>query len=1219
MDRLHALHEGVELPQRTHGAALFADISGFTQLTEALVLELGPKRGAEELSVHLNHVYDALIDELNRYQGSVLTFSGDAITCWLDGDDGRRAAACGLAMQAAMRQFAEVRTVSGRVVSLGVKVAVAVGPVRRFIVGDPEYGLIDAMAGRTLERMVAAEHVAERGDIVFDAAVADALGDILQVAEWRQDEHTGERFAVVAGLNITVPETSWPQLGDDVLTEEQRRAWLPQVVYERIHAGKGEFLAELRPAVAMFLRFTGIRYDDDEAAPQKLDQFIREAQRIAARYGGNWLQLTIGDKGSYLYAAFGAPVAHEDDAARASSAAIDLHELVSRMDDIDPVQIGITQGRMRAGAYGATVRRTYGVLGDPVNLSARLMAAAKPGQTIVSEISRSATGDAFTWESLGSIRVKGKSEPIPVARLLGVKAQRALRLQEPRYRLPMVGRQAELATVADRIEAVRRGRGQIIGICAEAGMGKSRLAAEVIRQAQARGLSGLGGECQSYGVNTPYLVWHNVWRRFFDVDVDAPLSGQIRRLESHLRRINPAFVPRLPLLGPALNLPIPDNDLTASLDAKVRKSALEALLVDCLRVRSTRQPLLIVLDDCHWLDALSSDLIGVIGRAMASMPVLLLMMYRPPDRDRTQAPPVDRLPHFTELELTNFTPDEAARLIDLKLRQFFGEDVDIPADFVALVTERALGNPFYIEEILNYLRDLGVDPKDTERLRSLDLPSTIYSLILSRIDQLDQEQQVAIRVASVIGRLFPAAMLWGVYPDLGGATLVRQALDFLSELELTPLDRPAPELTYLFKHIVTQQVAYESLPYAMRATLHEQIGRYIEETYPDGLEQRLDILAFHYDRSRNEDKRREYLRRAAEAAHASFANAAAIDYFERLLPLLSGAEKGAAALKLGLTLDTVGQYAEADTRLAEALALALESGDRSFEAECEIAIGELRRKQSRYDEADAAYGRAEAISRAIGDRAGLAKALICAGTLADMRGQFAEAQRLYEQSLAIRREMNDLPHIANALNNLGIAVANQDDFERAVSYFAEALTIRRSIGHRWAIPNSLNNLGQLALLSNDYAQARIYLEEALTLQREIGVKSSIAHTALNLANVLRSLGDYAVARTVYQDSLLTFRDLGDRRMIAYLLEDVGGLLALDGGKERALRLAGAASVVREALNTPLSAADQRRLDAALAPARQALGEEAAAAAWEAGRALPLDSAIAEALTLGAAV
>ena len=154
---------GEMLPERMRGTALFADLSGFTPLTEALAQELGPRRGAEELTIYLNRVYDALIAELHRYGGSVIGFSGDSITCWLDGDDGHRAAACGLAMQGALRQFAEIKTASGFAVSLGVKVAAAAGPVRRFVVGEPDYLLFDTMAGKTLENMAAAEGQAERG------------------------------------------------------------------------------------------------------------------------------------------------------------------------------------------------------------------------------------------------------------------------------------------------------------------------------------------------------------------------------------------------------------------------------------------------------------------------------------------------------------------------------------------------------------------------------------------------------------------------------------------------------------------------------------------------------------------------------------------------------------------------------------------------------------------------------------------------------------------------------------------------------------------------------------------------------------------------------------------------------------------------------------------------------------------------------------------------
>ena len=187
IDRRQAMAIGQDLPERTQGAALFADISGFTPLTEMLARTLGAQRGAEELTVYLNLIYDALIAELHRFKGSVINFSGDAITCWFEGDDGRRAIASALAMQQAMQQFASLEIERGGMVSLAIKAAVACGPVRRFVVGDPQYTVVDAMAGVTLEHLAAAEHEAEKGEVIADSAATEALGERLEISAvtWR--------------------------------------------------------------------------------------------------------------------------------------------------------------------------------------------------------------------------------------------------------------------------------------------------------------------------------------------------------------------------------------------------------------------------------------------------------------------------------------------------------------------------------------------------------------------------------------------------------------------------------------------------------------------------------------------------------------------------------------------------------------------------------------------------------------------------------------------------------------------------------------------------------------------------------------------------------------------------------------------------------------------------------------------------------------------------
>ncbi|MFO7634253.1 MAG: adenylate/guanylate cyclase domain-containing protein [Caldilinea sp.] len=351
MDRRQALvHQG-DFPDRVQGAALFADISGFTPLTEALVRELGAQRGAEELTRFLNLVYDDVIDEVHRFGGSVIAFAGDAITCWFDDDDGRRAATAALAMQEAMRPFASLNTPGGATVSLAMKAAVATGAARRFLVGDPAQRVIDALAGETLTRLAAAEHQAAKGEVIVDATTLAALQDA-SIGEQCVGAALNETFTVLHALAQPSSPASWPLIDPAALTESAVRPWVLAPVYERLRSGLGDFLAELRPTVALFLRFGGIDYDGDEQAGARLDAYIRWVQLIVARYDGTLIDLNIGDKGSYLYINFGAPLAHENDAERAAATALALCAPSDHLAFMGDVQIGISQGRMRAGAYG---------------------------------------------------------------------------------------------------------------------------------------------------------------------------------------------------------------------------------------------------------------------------------------------------------------------------------------------------------------------------------------------------------------------------------------------------------------------------------------------------------------------------------------------------------------------------------------------------------------------------------------------------------------------------------------------------------------------------------------------------------------------------------------------------------------------------------------------------------------------------------------------------
>ncbi len=1014
-------------------------------------------------------------------------------------------------MHSAMQQFAAVRTVSGRTIKLTVKVAIAVGGARRLLTGDPAIQVIDVLAGATMDRLAAAEHLAAAAETVLDPAALASLRGRVRIGTLREGE-AGRPYGVVEGLDVTVEPVPWPALPQNAIGEDSYRQWLIPPVYERLRVGQGEFLAELRPAAALFMRFSGIDYDADPQAGEKLDGYIRDVQHILARYDGTLIQLTLGDKGSYLYAAFGAPIAHEDDAQRAAAAALDLRTM-SRCSTLacNP-QIGLTKGRMRTGAYGSSACRTYGVLGDAVNLSARLMGAAAPGQIIATSALRKLTGDALSWESLPDVKVKGKTAPVQIALLTGAKETHTLRLQEPAYDLPMVGREAELASIEAKMRLALSGRGQVVGITGDAGMGKSRLVAEAIARASWSGMRGYGGECQSYGSHASYLVWQSVWRDLLGVDGIRCLNDQVQALADKLERLAPALLPRLPLLGPVLNLPIPDNELTGSLDGKLRKAGLERLLVDCLRAEAKQGPLFIVLEDCHWLDPLSADLVVELARALVDMPVLLLLAYRLPEPGGPVSGEVRELSHFTEISLAGFTPAEAEQLIRLKLEQVFGRLDKAPAGLAARLAQNAEGNPFYIEELVNYIQSKGIAPTDTERLLALDLPDSLQSLVLSRINQLAENPRAILRVASVVGRAFRAAVLWDIRPQLGnraGAGRPRRPAARRSHgggqrarTDLPVQARPDPG-----SGVREPAVCHTGGPSrGHRAALRERVPG---EPRPVPRPARTPLRP-----QRQPLKRCLYLRKAGEAAQARYANTTATSYYRRVLPVLAPAEQVPVMLKLGKVLEAAGEWQAAAEEYAATQRLAEQLGDRASVAWAETWSGELHRNRGDYAEASRWLAQARAGFEALGDEAGTAQALHFSGSVASQQGNARRARALYGESLAIRRRLGDKLGIASLLNNLAIVADNEGDHQTAHNYLEQALAIRQETGNKWLIAISLSNLGGVAYYQEDYRNAHAWLEEALALFRQFGDPWNLANSLNNLGNVAHEEGQCEEARTL---------------------------------------------------------------------------------------------------------
>jgi tetratricopeptide (TPR) repeat protein len=462
--------------------------------------------------------------------------------------------------------------------------------------------------------------------------------------------------------------------------------------------------------------------------------------------------------------------------------------------------------------------------------------------------------------------------------------------------------------------------------------------------------------------------------------------------------------------------------------------------------------------------------------------------------------------------------------------------------------------------------------------------------------------------------VFRSPTLPGAYPDLGDLPAIEGRLRELDALDLVKMDESA-QRTYLFKHVVTRDVAYESLPFAFRSMLHERVGDYIEETEEDAIDRNLDLLAHHYWHSDNRDKKREYLGRAGAAAQASYANDAAIDYYERLAPLLSKGSRLDVLLKLGKVLELVGRWHRAEEIDHEALELAESLDDGLRRASCQTALAEVVRKQGRFPEAFELLKAAQRGFAAFGDDAGVARVLHLTGTVAGQRGDYDKALASYRKSLQIRERIGDKASMASLLSNLGVIAEYRGDYDGSRDFHRRALALRESVGDRWAIGISMTNLGAIAVLQKRYAEAREWFDKAMRINREVGDTWLVANCHNNLGNATRGLGDYAAAREHYTESLRAYRDYDDRWALAFLLEDVGVLGALCGDVAAALELVGAADAIREAIGAPRAPSLAQELETQLAAAVAALPDPERDARRAHGRMLDVRAAIERALTV----
>jgi class 3 adenylate cyclase/tetratricopeptide (TPR) repeat protein len=1263
-DRLRALARQQTLPAQAQGAALFADISGFTKLTEALALRHGERRGVEVLTQLVGEVYDALITEVERFGGSTLTFAGDAITCWFDDADdaehgapaAARAVQAALTMQRGMQAAADAAATAattdapnGQAAPLALKVSVASGTAQRLAIGDASIQTLDVLVGSTVTRVAMADALAQPGDVLLDEATAAAvLAPVLA------------RRVHATGLVCALLDPAWrgplqhtPPRPVPVVQQppaEVLRPWVLPFVFERETAGQGLFVTDLRPVVALFLRFDVLaaaggeaQGDLDTAATQRLDRWITGAQRVLQQHGGVLLELIPGDKGSYLYAAFGAAKAHEDDTPRALRAALALRTL---FDDGSPgagAHIGMASGTLRVGGYGGRSRQSFGAQGDAVNAAARLMGLAQRGEILTSGRLRGAGASEFALQARPPIALKGRAEPMPVFALLGPQRQRAIRLQEPDFVLPMVGRDAEAQWLEEALQRVAEGRGEVLAVVADAGMGKSRLLAEGVRLALRRGFVGYGGATAGDGVRLPYSPWQGVWTALLALDTAQSPRLQARTVEAAVARLAPERAEAWPLLGPLLGLELADNSFTQGLAPRDRKALLEALLVEALASAADDAALdgagvLLVLEDLHAAEALSLDLLAAVVGAIAARPVLVLLSQRPPEgthqpdiAQRLLAPAAvlggDAVARVQRLKLMGLDAAQTEQLVRAKLAvQFPERPGTVPTALIDRIVERAQGNPFCVEELLNHLYDRGLDPQRAESAQALDWPVSLRRLVLSRIDRLTPPaQQQALKVASVIGRQFRLAEVQACHPPDTEHGRLHGHLAQLTRLGLTAEWLDEPEPAFFFTQRVTQEVAYDSIAHGSRLRLHEQLALHLEAQQADTPGRLAPPLAHHWARAERPDRAWPHLLRAAEQAAASYANEEALAAFGQVLAWLpAGAlkERVDVLLRCESLHELLGQHAQRRRVLAELGPLVHRLTDAEAVASLRRTV-ELRGVRVDLDvgDCDAAAAGARAVledapasdltpptagpaqrleallllawaqfssgqtepTRATLDRAltlarqhGLqdeeSRALSQLGLVAWQAGRYDEAEALLMQALPALQASGALRRQLDVLNNLGIVAKARGRIAQAVAFYEEAQAIARRIGDRSGEATLLHNMGGVWQAAGDFPRAALKAERAAQIWATLNEPSQLGAALCNLAEAHRELGQYAVARATGEQALALLRANGQRRGEATVLENLGRVAMAVGDTARAMQtLQAALALAREIGRRPIEA------------------------------------------------